>query len=640
MPDSNPDSGYFSDDPQLRGMVRIGWLWLPAWNLVLLGVLIALGFVAKPAYRAYRAQCVEANLQAARTAARQGDWAAARDKAHSVLLARGQDLEACRIWTRALGKLGTADAYAAASELFANPRATCADMLENLQMMALQGPQAVALSAYASLPPALREQVVFRAAITPLLVQRGEIALAEANLREAAQASDPPGVRLELLRVLCCQPDAARVGEGRQILADLIATKAGPEALAGLLLLGAVPGGLAAGAPLPDLPAWLATQPQATALHHLYGMTPMLEAGPAQAQLCYRAAVVRFAASDPAALGCWLVGCGQAAMAASVLESAATTGAAAYLARLHALLALPNDPALAAALAAPPRSCDRVELELVQAAFESKRGERIAADAAWARALRGAAFDTSRNRCIDIARAAELSGAMDVAESAWVAALRVGWGPLPLYRDLLPVIASLVAKGRSEDLLVMFRCLLRLEPRNLDLQNNYYYFALLHGIMPPSQVATLLAKQVGQNEHSACNSTLMLAEILDGRAADALERLPRLRAGKEVSPMMQRALEGTARVVAGDTAAGSALLREVDWSSFMSQERIVFRSVLLQLKSGELRLPELMVGSADADPNQAPAWRKALQRHEQDHAGKVLPALPGPRPPGPEAYHR
>ncbi|MEI7913086.1 MAG: flavodoxin-dependent (E)-4-hydroxy-3-methylbut-2-enyl-diphosphate synthase, partial [Verrucomicrobiota bacterium] len=139
-------------------------MWLPAWNLVLLGVLIALGFVAKPAYRAYRAQCVEANLQAARTAARQGDWAAARDKAHSVLLARGQDLEACRIWTRALGKLGTADAYAAASELFANPRATCADMLENLQMMALQGPQAVALSAYASLPPALREQVVFRAA--------------------------------------------------------------------------------------------------------------------------------------------------------------------------------------------------------------------------------------------------------------------------------------------------------------------------------------------------------------------------------------------------------------------------------------------------------------------------------------------
>ena len=637
MEDIHPDSCNFSDDPELRGMFRIGRFCLPLWHVAWIVMLAVLGVAAKPAYRAYRSHRVEQNLQAAKAAAGHGEWDAARDKAHSVLLVRGQDPEACRIWTRALGKLGTPDAYMAAAQLFASPGATRADLLETLQMMAIQAPQAVALSAYASLPPAFLAQADFRAAITPLLVQRGELALAEANLREVAPTAAQPKVRLELLRVLCAHPNAARVAEARQIFADLLAVKADAEALAGLVLLGEIPAGLAPGSDLPDLPAWLNTLPQATALHHLLGMTPALDAQPGEAQRLYQAAITRFLASDPGVLGGWLLRRGQAAMVATVatvLETTAATRPDAYLARIHAMLRLHNDSALADALAAYPDACDLVEVELVRAAFAASRGELITADSAWARALNGAAFDTSRNRCIDIARAADLCGAKDAATDAWVAAVRLGWGPLPLYRDLFPVFASLVAKGRSEDLLAMFRTLHRLEPHNPGLLNNFCYFALIHNVMTPAQVTSLLAKTAGKSPHPVCHSTLMLAELLDGRPAEALARLPLFCASQQVTPMMLRALEGSARVLTGDSAAGAPLLAGVDWRSFMSQERIVFRSLLAKLKISELPLSKLASPLVEVAPDQTPAWRKAVERLEKDRAGDVLPALPAPRVPG------
>ena len=612
-------------------MLGFGRFWIPVWNLVLLVAIVALGFGAKPAYRAYRAYRIGQNLQAARIAAEHEDWSTARDKAQSVLLARTQDFEAYRIRTRALAKLGGPDAYMAAAELFADPRASRADLLETLQMMAIQAPQAVALSAYASLPPPLLAQADFRAAITPLLVQRGELTLAEANLREVVQATDAPKVRLEWLRVLCCRPDASRLGEARRVLADLINDKAVTEALAGLLLLGEIPGGLAAGEPLTDLPTWLNHQPQATALHHLVGMNPSLEAQPEAAERVYQAAVARFVASDPRVLSSWLLRHGQAAMAANVLEAAAQTHPDAHLTRLHALLCLQHDPALAAALAATPDACDPVEIELVQAAFESSHGDRITADSAWTRALNSATFDTSRNRCIDIARAAESCGAKGAAENAWVAAFRQGWGPLPLYRDLLPIISALVAKGRSEDLLTMFRTLRRLEPHNLDLLNNFCYFALIHGALPPDQVATMLATPAGKNVSAVCQSTLMLADILAGRPDDALARLPQVRACKEVAPMMCCALEGCARILAGDAEAGAALLKEVEWRDFMSQERIVFRSQLAKFKNTDLPLPKLSSPTVEAAPDLIPAWRKAVERSELNRADELRPPLPTPR---------
>ena len=607
---------------------------IAAW---IVAALLVVGLSARPAYRIYRDYRINQNLEAAQAALYMEDWGTARDKARSVLLARGQDFAAYRIWTRALGKMGEPRTYLAAAQLFTDSRASREDRLEALQVMALQAPQAVALSAYASLTEELRNQASFRAAITPVLLLRKEFALAEKGLREVAQPTDEPKVRLALLRTLCCRPEPQRVTEARGILAELITARANEEALAALLILGETTGGLAPGEPLPDLPLWLKDQPKATALHHLVAMHPTLEALPESAPRLYAAAIERFLTTEPGVLGTWLVRHGQAEQAARILKEPAKTRSDAYIARLNALLRLHKDAEIEADLAAPPASADFVELEIVQAALALNRGAVSAAESAWTRALNRAAFDATRNRFIEIARAAELSGDRTSSEDAWVASVRSGWGQLPLYRDLLPVFASLAGKGRSEDLLAMCRTLLRFEPSNPELNNNFYYLALIHGLIPPAQVSKMQAKLVETfPDRPEFSSGLMFAELMDGRPADALKSLEKMRGSRLVAPMMLTALEGSARLLAGETEAGTALLKEVDWRLFMRQERIAFRDLLVNLKLAGLPLPELERPQTEANPDQIPAWRKALERLEKDRANDVLPALPAPLIPGEE----
>ncbi|MEI6606926.1 MAG: hypothetical protein WCP35_16570, partial [Verrucomicrobiota bacterium] len=514
---------------------HVGWLNL---DIVAVVVIIALFFSAKPAYLAFRESRLKLNLQAARTAVRNEDWSSARDMAHSVLLVHGENFEAYRIWTRALGKLGTPSAYMAAAEVFTDTRASREDLLEELDLMVHQAPQAVALSADASLPAIFRDQAIFCATIVPLLIQRGQIDLAENSLRESMQPHDGPKVKLEWLRVLCNRPTPERVAEAQRVFADLLATHADEQALAALLILGDTPGALVEGGALPDLPEWLDHQPKATTLHHLLGMHPALRARPEEAPRLYAMAAKRFLASDPGVLGTWLLRHKHAQMAVTLLAEAAKTRSDAYLARLNALVHLNKDAEVAVALAAPPASVDLVELEIVQANIAASRGDMIASGAAWTRALNHAAFDTTRNRCLDLASLAQRRGAKDAAEDAWVAAVRLGWGQLPTYADLLPVFTSLMAKGRTEDLMAMFRTLLRFEPNNPELLNNAYYFALLQDVLQPGQVATVISKLTGREDKPVFNSTLMLAEMLDGHPSEALALLPKVRAGNEVAPMM------------------------------------------------------------------------------------------------------
>ena len=611
--------------------LRIGWIILDAVTVI---VLIALGFAAKPAYRAFREDRIRRNFEAAKTAASQEDWNTARDKARSVLLARGQDFEAYRIWTRAICKLNSPTAYMAAAEVYSDSRATREDMLEQLEVLVGLAPQAVALSAHASLPPVYRDDAEFRAVIVPLLIQRGQSELAEKSLRVVMSPQDGPKVKLELLRVLCSRPSVEHVVEAQRIFADLIATHADEQALTALLILGEVPLGLVEGDPLPDLPEWLKSQPKATTLHHLLGLHPALRARPESAAGIFDLAAKRFLASDPGVLGTWLLRHEQAGTAADLLEEAAKTRADAFIARLSALLRLKRDADITAALATPPASVDLVELEITQATLAAARGDRIATGAAWTRALNHAVFDTTHNRCIDIARMAQRRGARDAVDDAWVAAVRLGWGQLPPYADLQPVYASLLAKGRSEDLMAMFRTMLRFEPRNPELLNNAYYFALLEGVQQPSQVASVISKLIERQDKPVYNATLMLAEMLDGRAAAALALLPKVRSDESVPPRMIAALEGTARVLVGETAAGTALLGEVNWHEFMASERKLFRSILVNFKNSKLSMPDLVNPANAVNPEDMPAWRKAVERFEKARTGDVLPALLAPKIPG------
>jgi len=193
------------------------------------------------------------------------------------------------------------------------------------------------------------------------------------------------------------------------------------------------------------------------------------------------------------------------------------------------------------------------------------------------------------------------------------------------------VFSSLTAQGRSDDMLAMCQTLLRFEPGNADLINDFHYLALLHGSLPPDKIIPLQTKMAEQLAKPPYFSTLMLAEILAGRPAVALTRLPKFAGSHAETPMTETAMEGCARVLAGETEAGSSLLKTVDWSGFMRQERSVFGKLLAKSGIPGAPIPELKSEPTVADPGQSPAWRKTLERLQKDQTGDVLPSLPAPR---------
>jgi tetratricopeptide (TPR) repeat protein len=624
------DSGNFSDNPELKRQLKMRRIKI-ATSVVVLLLLLAVS--AKPVYRAVREVIVNRNLEAAREAARIEDWSEARDKARSVLIARPGDFEAFRLWTRALGKIEEPRAYLAAAQLFGDPRATTEDKLDCLRVLAMQAPQAVALGAFASLPAEEMNQPTFRAAISPLYVKRGSVDIAEVGLREVMGEDDPPVLSLELLRVLCVRPSEARVSEAREILADLIRKSAAAEALEGLLILADAPGGLSAGKPLPDLPLWVDSQPQAKTIHHLMALHPSLDGLPAADQSLFKAAIERFGGIDPGVVGTWLVRHGQAELALELLRDVAQTRSDAYLALLHAQLRLGRMEELDKALETPPASADAVEIEVVRATLAVRRGDESAAAGAWNRALNQAAFDNSSNRFIEIADAAEAAGSGAALLDAWVAAILSAWGQLPLAKDLETVMIELAKRGRSEDLLDVSRSLLRYEPNNPKLVNNSQYLGMIHGLVTPEDASRALQHALEAHpEMPELQSAMMMARLMAGQGAEALKLLPAVRQCRKISPMMLNALEGSALVLEGRNEEGLRLLGRVRWGLFLRQERVAFRDILIKLKIEGLPLPEFEEVVVE-DPSQSRAWRKALDERQKAMEEEVLPALPAPAQP-------
>lgn len=600
---------------------------------ILLVIGLVIGFAAKPAYHAWREHRIDQNLEDARAAARLEDWPAARSAARSVIIARPSDYDAFRIWTLALSRLGEPRTYLAATQLFTDERATSEHRREALRIMALQAPEAITFRAWASLDPEIRGSLGYRAAVAPMLTRRGAGAIVVRELGDAPDLESDFDARLELIRALTSRPTDDNLAEARERFAALIEDGAGTEALEALLILGETPGGLAKGTPLPDLRRWVTSEPEATTLHHLVALHPEIHALQEEAgsvDSIFREAVERYADLDPGVLGSWLIRHNQGQRAAEFLEEREIKTSEAYVALLHALLRTDREDELREKIADPPPYVDLVEVSLIRAMLARRRGNEASEQTAWEQALDYASFDSDRNRFLEIARYAESLGADRAAEDAWVAGIRVGWGLIPLYADLRPRFAGLAAKDRSADLLAMFRTLIRFEPENPELVQNFFYLGVIHNIVEPSvAVDRLRALLEAHEDRPEFASSLAFAHLAANQPRKALDLIPTVRSSDLISPMMADALEGTALALTDSPETALPLLETVDWDRFLRQERVAFREILTSHEIANLPLPLLETTLPDDyDPAEAPAWRKAIEAAEKARETDTLPPLP------------
>jgi hypothetical protein len=619
--------------------------WWPrtvALRVTLVGILLAAcgfgGLIgAKHVFSWFRQRQLDRNLEAAQVAARLSDWPRARDLARSVLLGRSHDFEAFRVWHKALGEMEDPRSYLASAALFGHERAEPADRLEALKVMCLQAPQALALSAYASLDEAIRSSSEASASVAEVLLFRGDYQVVEGLMRDLPDLDTHPRARLCLLRALCAMPTQSRIDEARKLFADLVRDGASDEALQAMLVLGDTPGALAPGPPLPLLPSWVSAQPRANDLHHLTALNPQIAENGEGSDQVMEGAVKRFLQVAPGTLGTWLIRHNRAGLAAEVLEEAATLRPDAFTARLHALIREKRIDEVRELLASPPPNIDKMELELIKVATARMLQDPSAEMAAWNRALYQALLNDSKNAFIEIARHAEVLGASSVVERAWVSAVRVGWGRLPLYNDLLPIFASRARQSRTDDLVGMYSSLIRYEPGNIELQNNLFYLGLLHGTVQAEEALRgleLLA--VNHPELPELYSGAAVAALMAGKPAQALAWLPTIEDSPRASPVLRKAVRAVALLMQGDEAAGTSLLAELDWSALLSQERVVFRKLLLAMKVQDISLPELPQETNSDEMEEierSDAWKRAMDQIERSRVNDTLPALPAPRIP-------
>jgi hypothetical protein len=601
---------------------------------VLLVVAACIATAAKPTYRAIRTYQINRNLKAAQAAASEKDWGEARNLARSVLLARSTDLAAFRVWFRAISEMEEPRAYLAAMQLFTHPTATPDDRMEAFRVMSTQGPQALAFGAFASLPPEVREGAEARASLSEVLILRGPegIVFAEKMLREATGLERSPRARLALVRVLCASRDPNRVREARDLFVQLTKENLEAEALEALRILGETPGGLASGEPLPPLVPWVEQQTSATSLDHLLALHPTMGEAPEQKEKIFAAAVERFRNSDPAVLGDWLVRHEQFALAADALEDIARDHPEAFVSRVHALLRLKKYEEVNRLLGDPPATTKALKLELIRVAVAREQGDRTAETMAWNGAMTQAALDTSKNHFLEVARFAKLYKVSRVEEDAWVAAIRVGWGRLPVYRDVRPLLASLARQNRTFDMLAVTRSLMRYENLNPELHSNFLYLGVLHEVINPGVALGQMQALIDQHpEMPELYSAAGIAALLDGRPEKLLGWLEQLDRIKKLPPMMRWALEGTALVINGQPDEGRKLLEKVNFEQFLDQENAIFRKLLMRQQVAGLPMPSLDQLPLAEPPKETAAWLKAVERMERERASEVLPALPMPK---------
>ncbi len=624
------DLSRWSDDPTIRRRSRV-WHWVVLGIVVTLAAAAAIG--ARPAYRKFRNWRMDQQITQAAAALSRSDWQTARDLSKTVLMDRGGDFEAFRVFTRAQIELKDPGAYILALRLLSHPMSTGDERLLARTYLVDEAPQAIAFSILLGLSKEDQERPENQLLFARLLNARGMSREALSLLEQAPALHTSTGLQLETIRALANFPTPDHIHRARGMMIRLL-DAAAPQALEAVALLGNLPGGLKAGPDLADLPEKIAAIPGAQTIHHLHALHPALEtAGEAEKEAIFQGAIDRFLASDPATLGTWLVRHGKGARVIDLLEEPSKTSDQAFIARIHAFVREGRFDDALKTFAEVPEGADMVDIHIARAVVERSRGAESAEKAAWNRAFHTATFSSGRNRFIDIARHASVLGARSAAIDAWAGAARVGSGPLPLSEDILYVFKALSDENRSEELFAISRSIARFEPSNPSLINNINYLGVLHGVVSPAAATDALRKLSDTYPSvAAVKSSLALALLAGNDAEAALPLIREIENAEGVQPMMHRALLATALIMTGRQDEGKALLDQVVWSSLMRQEAFRLRDLLIRTHVRDLPLPEANTELFETDPDSVPAWKKALKALEERQTLEELPPLPTPVP--------
>ncbi len=521
--------------------------------LVVLGAIAALSY--RPARAAWHRFDSARHLKSATEAAQGGNFSAAREHALSVLRRDPGSLPALRIFQRSTTALNDPRRGEISRILLVHPEAGPDDRLAAWQVVTATSPLGWVAMSWKRLPAGEQSQSDFVEAFLKRLIDERRIGDAEILLRDHMPESPTSLFEAEVLRLELARGTASGRSKFQTELRRLLKTRS-PVAPHVIPLIDELPQGSLAGALLPALSAWQKQNPGP--VDRLRVARYEIAAAPERAGEIVQAILDDPGAEFPEAAAAWLVALGMPAKVGPFLDARPDASSEAFWrVRLVSAWRMEDWSAAAALLAAPPPDAELLEVYGDRAIVSRRLGDRAREAPAWAEATREATLSNTDDAWIRLARKMEREGLDDLANQAWVEAIRHGRGPLPLYEDIAPLLVMLAANAKERELIDITRVYQEFEAGNSALTIQRTYLGCLNGFdSPEAGILRLTPLLETQPDIKPLRVVLALLHLLSDQPERALALLDDAEIDWTEAPAAYRAIHALVLLGCGRTDSG------------------------------------------------------------------------------------
>lgn len=571
-----------------RRLIRF-WYKLPPWvtSLIVIAVLGATAFVvAKPGYAVFRKWRVSRNLDLAIEASKAGDALKARDLALSVITAGDTNIETLRVLESSMHELYNPEHLRVATILFSHPECSEQDRLTVFKNTVMTCPVGFLQSIWSSLPPNENLKLPFRLALADRLMKdqdfRGVLKILEVFNENQVD------VEVARRRIRAC------IGCNSQKTSELaqerivVQWKISPEnSFDWCELLEMVPIEHLDPWILDPMLPWLGAGRPATAGRGelMADRIHWVMSQPTQREKIVTDAIGRWRGPAPVALAGFLTALGQHEKLVETLTlEAVGKNPDLIKARVKSLIRLGRDAELAETLELLGSSLRPVE-QMANLALAAHRINDAGAKAAcWQKAIDAGIAEQQPGALLELSQMAAESGMGQESERAFLAAIKDGRGPLPVFSALTPLLDSLTRQGLDVDLIDVINKYLVFEPWNPQVNSRYCYLAGMLGLESPAGLSSKMEKVIAEDPEGAGGGEALVILATLQLLSDQLElasgtwRNPAITIS-ELSPSFRAAYLAT-EVLSGKIKADDPEVAGIPWESLLPCERNRLRKLL------------------------------------------------------------
>jgi hypothetical protein len=586
--------------------------WMREWDfmslggrIILIGLLIlppAAWFTWKPARTWVQERRVQQRIQAAEQALEQGEFAAAASFARAAKQAGGHDQQVERILAESLQAVRDPNALNAHITIISNPQALRADRLQAFRLLVAAFPHGDVRRLWQILSPSEHKDLDFRLAMADRVLADGDFRSALRFLHDTQSTRLEAVLEIRRIRAWILTGTFESLDLAHRALIELWQTL--PQHRADWI-------GLIEEIPLQKLdplrlaelePDLLAMPPGPSAargalLVSRLRLAEALAAGDEAARTgIVRTCVGQWLDTEPLSLGSFLVHAQAWESLSDHFTDALVEGRPELVqARLEALARLGLKMRIPLTLNRPQNAIESYWRHAWRAACHHHAADTSEVKAAWNLALQEAGGEAKDTILLELAAHALRHGMISEHDSAMLAAIRRGLGPLPSFGYHRRLIERLEQQGAENELMTLLATYRALEPWETEIEARYCHLSALLGTEPiPDCLAALEALAARENPSVHLRGILACLHLLAGDSQRSLEQWQSLPVSRDsLAPRFQTAWQIAAiHAEAREKLATPAVPANLNWSALLPTERRHYQR-LLRVEESTDSLPEL-----------------------------------------------